>query len=524
MIKTMSDNTLLVNESQSKAKEILARWPEVSKLDSFHRRMFLEDFGSIWNKVWNKNLSFREIFAHKLFMRMFTTFDHTVPDRENQTILVIDGANGRLGIKIGRHYPLSQVLVAAPDDDSAAVIKILLNELGLSNTTVETQALPNTRLVNQSYDIVVVDLVAHPKIDYQVALKELVRLVKPSGQLIVFTSNRWNLIYRLYRFCAGRAFQFAYVQSFSRGQLSKLLRRQGLIEVKIRGFELGFNSYTDDSTPNWRANLGRLINKLVRIKDHLTNGYMTNHFGFGLLAVGSKPGDKNLEELRAMDEIVSQVKMPLPSDHDIKRVEIIILKYKDPEVEARCAKQILENTDWPYKLNLFDNRPGTKNMSKAWNKLIRESTCDYIIIMDSDIFVPKLTPCWLTRLMSTFMFDDCHVVLPKVTVTSCPEQKASKAENKPPEHITARFAGMCVLYKKEIFDKIGYFDEEFLLRGSDIEWVGRLLKSQYKAYIRPDVLVDHHGSYSTKKANKNAEYSRALERIYANTLYNEKVK
>ncbi|MDO8183827.1 MAG: hypothetical protein Q7T49_02485 [bacterium] len=510
--------------SQTTAQEILARWPEVSQLDPFRRRLFLEDFGSVWNKVWNKNLSFREIFAHKLFMRMFTTLDHSVSDREGQTIFVIDGVNGRLGIKVARHYPLSRVMVAAPDPDSASVIKILVDELGLSNVDIKHASLPKTGLTSESYDVVVTDLISHPKVDYELALKDLGTLVKPGGRLAVFAPNRANVVYRLYKTLAGREFAFNYAQSFNRAKMEKLVKKAGMKRASTTGFELGYLSYTSDKTTLWELRFGKVANKAVKTFDHLFNNLATNNFGFGLLTIGEKEGDRNTSELAAMDEIIRDVRKSLPSDKDIKRVEIIILKYRDPEVEWKCAKNILENTEWPYKLNMFDNRPGTKNMSKIWNKLIRESTCDYLIIMDSDIFVPKLGPCWLTRLMSTFIDEHAYVALPKVTVTSSAQQKASKPKDGPAELATERFAGMCTLYKKEVFEKVGYFDEDFLLRGSDTEWAQRFLKSGLKGYYRPDVVVEHVGSVSTKKADRKAEYSRALERIYANTMYNEKLK
>lgn len=228
-----------------------------------------------------------------------------------------------------------------------------------------------------------------------------------------------------------------------------------------------------------------------------------------------------------MREIRKLVELPLPTDAELKRVEIIVLKYKDPEVETICASRIIENTEWPYKLTFFDNRPGTKNMSKIWNELIRKSTCDYIVFMDSDVFVPKQEPCWLTKLMSTFEeTQECYLVSPKVTKTSGVQQKAAVAINGKPERLTTDFAGMCVLYKKDIFDKVGYFDEEFLLYGSDVEWSRRFIVSKYAGYVRPDVLVDHVGHYSTTKAQK-AEPAQAtwgaVEKIYADEMLKKKL-
>lgn len=232
--------------------------------------------------------------------------------------------------------------------------------------------------------------------------------------------------------------------------------------------------------------------------------------------------DEEKEAIR--QEIIHQVQRPLPNNGDIKRVEIIVLKYKDPEVEIKCAQNIIENTEWPYKLNFFDNRPGTKNMGKTWNKLIRESTCDYVALMDSDAFVPKLEPCWLTRCMETFeQYPDCYVVSPMLDRIGMAQQCASVAKNRPPEKMIDKFANTCAVFKKEVFEKIGYYDEDFLIYGSDSEWAWRFIRSkEYVGYLRPDIIVHHEHHHSVKKAVAKQEYDSIAEKEYAINLYKQK--
>lgn len=235
------------------------------------------------------------------------------------------------------------------------------------------------------------------------------------------------------------------------------------------------------------------------------------------------PGEK-IEKIR---EMVKLVRRSLFTEKELRRVEVIMLRYEDGEVAKDCVARITENTDWPFKLTVYDTRsqPRPTNISKVWNKLIRESTCDYVMILDSDVFVPKLEPCWLTRMMGTFE-KDCHVVVPRVNRTSCPQMKADRAEEYPaePERLKEILAAQCVLYEKEIFEKIGYFDEDFLLYGQDSEWGDRLLKSPFKGYVRTDVLLDHIGSYAINKAVKIDNYDSSLEREYAGILFKEKTK
>ena len=226
-----------------------------------------------------------------------------------------------------------------------------------------------------------------------------------------------------------------------------------------------------------------------------------------------------------LQKILASVRAPVPTERELKMVEIVVLKYRDPEVETKCAQDVINNTDWPYKLVLYDNRPGTKNFSKIWNKLIRESTCDYVLVMDSDIFVPKLGLCWLTRMMKTFEeFPDCWAVVPRVNRTSCSQQWAQVAEERLPTVLTEPFAAQCVLYKKTIFDRVGWFDEDFLFYGQDSEWSHRAMKKGHKTYIRHDVLMDHGKHTSIGKAAKKGEFDRQLEGEYAQKLFHEKTR
>lgn len=226
-----------------------------------------------------------------------------------------------------------------------------------------------------------------------------------------------------------------------------------------------------------------------------------------------------------IDERISRIRelsnQPLVDDKAIKRVEIIILKFKEaPEVIDECITRIIHNTDWPFKLNIFDNRFNPPNTSKIWNKLIKESSCDYIVIIDSDAFVPLLKPCWLTRLMESI--EDKGVVIP--FADNCGgSNKASAAKPypnaQPQEGI---WSGVCGLYKKSIFESIGYFDEDFLLYGQDSEFAYRCLKKMGGATFRADVLIRHIGSYSAKKEDSAGSFDREADKIYARHLFMKK--
>ena len=223
-------------------------------------------------------------------------------------------------------------------------------------------------------------------------------------------------------------------------------------------------------------------------------------------------------------------KIPMKTEQETKRVDIIMLKYKEePRVIDKAISLIVNNTDWPFKLTVYDNRLNTANTARIWNKLIAESTCDYQLVIDSDAFVSRSEPCWLTRLMENI--DECGIVYPVGDNVgglnggvAVPEPYGSKV--KLPEDIKIDdvaigdrvCSGYCFLIKREALKKAGWFDENFYIYGEDSEWSWRAIKT-IGTIIRRDVFVSHLSSYSFDKADKEGEVDKFADKEYARRLF-----
>lgn len=217
-----------------------------------------------------------------------------------------------------------------------------------------------------------------------------------------------------------------------------------------------------------------------------------------------------------LHEIRSLAAQPLSNDRETRRVEICMLKFKEsPEVIDKAITRIIHTTDWPFKLSIFDNRPNNANTSRIWNKLVRESTCDYILIIDSDAYVPsvKTSPCWLTRMMESI--DETGVVVPVSSAQGGAHQHVSGPQNYP---ATARnkdaWSGFCFLFSKAAYDTIGPFDERFYIYGQDSEWALRTARTVGGAVMRKDVFVEHVGG-----ASFNSNPIRDKDKMYARELF-----
>lgn len=212
---------------------------------------------------------------------------------------------------------------------------------------------------------------------------------------------------------------------------------------------------------------------------------------------------------------------PLSAEREMKRVEIIMLKFKEePEIIDKAITRIIHNTDWPFKLNVFDNRPlpgeeNNRNTSRIWNKLVRESTCDYVLICDSDAYIPakKTDPCWLTRMMESI--DETGVVIPVSSAQGGAHQHVAGPNSYPAtQRNKDAWSGFFFLFSKAAYGQIGAFDERFYIYGQDSEWAIRCGRKVGGAIMRRDVFIEHIGG-----ASFGSDPDREKDKTYARELF-----
>lgn len=223
------------------------------------------------------------------------------------------------------------------------------------------------------------------------------------------------------------------------------------------------------------------------------------------------------ERIRKIKTLAAQ---PLSEEREKHRVEIIMLKFEEePRVIDRAINRIVHNTDHPFKLTIFDNRPlpgeeNNRNTSRIWNKLIGDATCRYVLIIDSDAFIPvkKLAPCWLTRMMESI--HQTGFVVPVSSAPGGAHQHVTGPKEYPSSQINKDiWSGYCFLFDREAYKKIGKFDNRFYIYGQDSEFAYRVGKHG-GAVMRLDVFVEHIGGYSFKK-----DPIREDDKLYARRLF-----
>src|SRR5690554_5374514 len=209
--------------------------------------------------------------------------------------------------------------------------------------------------------------------------------------------------------------------------------------------------------------------------------------------------EKYIEQ--CLNSIVNQ---SFPKNH----FEIIIVDNdSNDRTNEIINKIILENSDVNIK---YIVNVGNTNLATGWNIAIKESNGIYVVRIDGHAYVPR---DFLQKNIDTFKnMKDAVCVGGKITTLSKNNNKVIISVLTSPFGIgNSKFRYSSIsgyvdtvpfgMYKKEIFDKVGYFNEGFD-RAQDIEMHKRIRKAGGKFYFNPEIESFYYSKESLKKLLK----------------------
>ena len=209
----------------------------------------------------------------------------------------------------------------------------------------------------------------------------------------------------------------------------------------------------------------------------------------------------------------------------LSRVSLVIAVYNQLLHTMQCLESMLRLPDKVGELIVVDNAStdGTPDYlkgidgitvirnatnlgcAKAWNQGIQASKGDVIGILTNDIVVP---PGWLPALLH-FMEQTGHgIVSPAMREGPLDYELDKYAVAFTAACRTATRLGLlgpCMLIKRDVFDKIGLFDEEFSYGGcEDLDFLWRAQRAEVTAAVTGSAFVHHFGMI-TQNAVKRTE-------------------
>ncbi len=220
--------------------------------------------------------------------------------------------------------------------------------------------------------------------------------------------------------------------------------------------------------------------------------------------------------------------MDSPADRPL--VSIIVITLNTPQLTRECLESVIQNTSVPYELVVVNNsRAGKirrclerfpnirilqnrKNLgfARAANQGALAARAPCLCFLNSDALVPA---GWLERLLKATRLPRAGAVGPAVQEGFGPPPWPLARRPVTPENVTLAdrilrrraprrpatvpfLHGYCLLIPKQVFAKVGLFDEGYFFGGEDTDYSLRLRLAGYRLVRLPDLYVHHHGGKS----------------------------
>lgn len=227
-----------------------------------------------------------------------------------------------------------------------------------------------------------------------------------------------------------------------------------------------------------------------------------------------------------------------------KKTTIVIPTFNGLELLRTCIDSIRKYTVTPYDVIVVDNgsTDGTtaycieqkltfvsfahnRGFPAACNAGLRIASGEALLLLNNDVIV---TPNWLTNMLACLYSSDSigmagptsnyvsgrqQVDLPFVGVEQFQQIAAGSNATDPDKwQEIERLVGFCLLFKRELADAIGLFDERFSPgHYEDDDYCYRARLRGFRLMMCKDVLVYHKGSASFRN-NEHTELAQLIER------------
>ena len=204
------------------------------------------------------------------------------------------------------------------------------------------------------------------------------------------------------------------------------------------------------------------------------------------------------------NDCVASVQAYTPEEH-----EVIFIDNGSTDRTPKLLKKLSEGRNY----KIITNKANL-GYPKAINQGIEASSGDTIVFLNNDVIV---SPEWLKGLLECLNHQpDIGIVGPRTNNISGRQAYAEGKYHNQFEFVEFarnfrktmsknyepwwRIVGFCMLVKREVFDKVGVFDEQFSPGNfEDDDLCIRAILGGFKNFICNDVFVHHFGSASCKK-------------------------
>jgi len=179
-------------------------------------------------------------------------------------------------------------------------------------------------------------------------------------------------------------------------------------------------------------------------------------------------------------------------------VDILLIKYGQPKLEAQCIDSIKKCTDlFKHRLTDVDNKYIDKNLGALWDDLIDATDAPYVILLNTDTIV---SPGWVDDLLEAAIKSKADAVGPMTDKCGIAYQVGEPTVN-PELRDVPQLSGFCVLIKKRAWARVGGFPEFFPFYGQESDLMDRIATK----ILAKHVFVKHFGGSTIKNTKGRSQ-------------------
>jgi len=262
--------------------------------------MSLNQQKTIWNRHWERQnqINPEGILNSRFTQEAYRCLKSYIKEKEDKLILEAGCGTGRLCCLLARDFPNLRVIGIDISPNSLKIANLLKEYLHVSNVSFEIGDLFQIPYPDNYFDVVFNEgVIEHYSLrnnaNYIDAFKEMIRVTKKGGKIIIAVPNWYNFPHTLYKWALnklGKKYIYGYEKSFRHSELLKLYLEFGLTEIEMSAFypEHGFYRLSGEGFRKIFYLLGKMTNLMKSFLDAFFDGYFTKRFGFEIVIKGVK--------------------------------------------------------------------------------------------------------------------------------------------------------------------------------------------------------------------------------------------
>jgi ubiquinone/menaquinone biosynthesis C-methylase UbiE len=254
----------------------------------------------IWDKNWERKIytdpqiSLNTPFTQKAYV----CFKNFLDAKKDKLILEAGCGTGRFCCLFAKDFPGSQIIGMDISSDSIKISQRLKKDLHVSNASFMIANLFKMPYPDNYFDVVFNEgVIEHYSMDskpnYVDALREMVRVTKKNGKVIIAVPNWFNFAHTFYKWTLtklGKKYIYGYEKSFKHSEITALLSQFDLKEISTSGFypQHGFYRLSGKGFRRIFHILGKACDLIQPIVDYFFNKNFSKSFGIEIVIKGTK--------------------------------------------------------------------------------------------------------------------------------------------------------------------------------------------------------------------------------------------